>query len=93
MDFAAGLLRAITKGFGFPQAARNGHRPVVSEPLQLGASPDVKDEPGDAAIHVTARLGHGPIFKTLLIEGADKGLVDGKGCTPLHLASIRGDAA
>lgn len=88
---ASVLLKAGAKGFGLQQATRSGHRRVVSELLQLGASPDSKDESGDAALHVAAQLGHAPIIKTLLIEGADMDHVDEKGRSPLHLASMKGD--
>lgn len=89
---ASVLLKAGAKGFGLQRAALSGHRRVVSELLQLGASPDSRDKRGATALHVAAHAGHAPIVKTLLIEGADKDLVDRHGRSPLHLASLTGDA-
>lgn len=89
---ASVLLKAGAKGFGLQRAALSGHRHVVSELLQLGASPDSRDKSGDTALHIAAQVGHAPIVKTLLIEGADKDLADGQGRSPLHLASLAGNA-
>ena len=88
---ASVLHKAGAKGNGLHHAARGGHRVVTSELLQLGASPDAKDEDGNTALHIAARLGRSLIIKTLLIEGADKDEVDTTGRTPLHLAGIAGD--
>ncbi|CAB1115653.1 unnamed protein product [Ectocarpus sp. CCAP 1310/34] len=72
------LLKAGAKGNGVASAARNGHRRVISELLQHGASVASKDR---------------RVVRTLLIEGADPDSFDSNGRTPLYLACLLGKVA
>ena len=85
------LMEAGAKGNGIMPAIIGGHRRLVRDLLEMGASPTAKDANGDAPIHLAASAGRGLIVRTLLIEGAEVDEPDGKGHTPLHLASASGD--
>ncbi len=85
------LMEAGAEGDGIIPAVEGGHHRLVRDLLEMGASPTVKDDEGDAPIHLAAANGHGLIVRTLLIEGVDFNEPDRLGRTPLHLACMSGD--
>lgn len=93
VELATMLFKAGAKGNGVAAAARNGHRRVVSELLQHGASVASKDRHGLEAIHIAACHGHDLVVRTLLIEGADPDSFDSNGRTPLYVACRHGKVA
>lgn len=85
------LMEAGARGNALGSAVTGGHRRLVRDLLERGASHTDKNEDGDTPLHLAAKFGHGFIVRTLLIEGADMDAVDKLGRTPLHLSSINGD--
>lgn len=85
------LKEAGAKGNGIVPAIQGGHRRLVCDLLEMGASPTAKDDNGNGPIHWAASLGHGLIVRALLIEGAEVDEPDRVGRTPLHLAIASGD--
>lgn len=87
------LLKAGATGCHLHPAIRGGQQELLNKLLELGASASIRDESGNAPIHVAASVGHGDIVGTLLaIEEVDANEENGKGWTPMQLTcSLGGD--
>ena len=85
-DLAQRLVRAGAEfGDALHDAIERGHREIVGDLLESGASLDAKDSTGFTAIQIAARCGQSEMVQLLLLKGASK---DGsEGLTPLYLAA------
>ncbi len=63
---------------------------MVKAILAAGANPNAKDQNGETALHLSARLGHQEIVDTLIGPGAKFDAKNKQGETPLHLAVRHG---
>ena len=67
-------------------AARRGHRDVVNDLLESGASVAAKDMSGDTPLHDAAVHGTSQMVQLLLLKGAEKDALNNHEQTPLYLA-------
>lgn len=93
IDLTTKLLSAGAKGSAVHLAIRGGHAELVDDLLENGASPNAKDQAGDAPLHLAAGLGQFKIVSLLLHNGADKNAANKKGIAPIHLAAEHGHLA
>ncbi len=72
------------------EAAKNGHKEVVSLLLARGANVNVQDEYGNTALIWAATAGSKDIVKMLITHGADVNVQNENGDTALTLAAEKG---
>lgn len=63
---------------------------IISELIQNGANPNIKDKDGNTPLHVYIPLMNIDIIETILSEGADPNIQNNNGETPLHFAAKYG---
>jgi ankyrin repeat protein len=72
------------------RAAKEGRYADIGPLTARLASPDVRGEAGETALHWAAAYGHQSVVQLLLSRGADANATDGGGATPLHYAAEEG---
>ena len=72
------------------EAAKAGRHEEVDRLIRAGASVDIQDEYGNAALIESSRNGHGSIVDSLLRAGASVDIQDDDGYTALICASSNG---
>ena len=86
------LMTVVAGEAGTPllQAARHGHKDVVTLLLNEGCPADIRESDGFTALHVAAQYGHIDIIEMLVNHGLDVNVEDIEGMTPLHSAAVEG---
>ena len=79
----------------FLVAGGSGEVGVITELLDFGAPPNIRNEKGEMPLHVAAFKGHVAAAKALLdgeaeVDAKTTDAVSGGGLTPLHLAAAQG---
>ena len=90
---AQASMTVVVGNYGTPlhQAARKGHKEIVSVLLDAGCPIDVVSSEGRSALHFAARSGAVDVIGVLVEGGLDVNIEDNVGCTPLHWASTCGE--
>ena len=73
-------------------AADKGDAAAIERLAGEGASPDAKDEYGNAAVWLAAAYGHTAAVEALLRLGADPNATNSRGATALTMAALNGQA-
>lgn len=68
-----------------------GATQMARHALASGADCDARDERGESALHLCARLGRLGIIDALLKAGADNSMLDRSGMTASQVAQQRGE--
>uniref|UniRef100_A0A096M1E1 Ankyrin 2 n=1 Tax=Poecilia formosa TaxID=48698 RepID=A0A096M1E1_POEFO len=68
-------------------AAKEGHKDLVEELLQRGASVDSSTKKGNTALHIASLAGQKEVVRLLVNRGADVNAQSQNGFTPLYMAA------
>ena len=80
-------LKELPGGTALHEAAKGGHKEVVTLLLQHGAEIDARTLLKETSLHLAAKEGHAQVIRLLIAAGASLTAIDDWGLQPLHLAA------
>lgn len=73
--------------------ARSGGTAELTELLEMGLPPNLRNDKGDSLLMLASYHGHAELARALMRHGADPELANDRGQTPLAAAAFKGDGA